>query len=122
MFDMSLLTKDKEKEKEKEKEKVPAVKKKKGNTKVWFWANECKYDVILDNVKNVGWKLVHDERFESKANMYWVDVASIHERMRSMQPWQTINHFPGMPNIARKNRMGQNLNKMLKLFPVCQLM
>jgi hypothetical protein len=22
-----------------------------------------------------------------------------------------------MPNIARKNRMGQNLNKMLKLFP-----
>lgn len=28
-----------------------------------------------------------------------------------------INHFPGMPNIARKNRMGQNLNKMLKLFP-----
>ena len=28
-----------------------------------------------------------------------------------------INHFPGMPNIARKNRMGQNLNKMLKIFP-----
>ena len=35
----------------------------------------------------------------------------------SIQPWQMINHFPGMPNIARKNRMGQNLNKMLKIFP-----
>ncbi|KAJ1440827.1 tubulin-tyrosine ligase/Tubulin polyglutamylase, partial [Ochromonadaceae sp. CCMP2298] len=39
------------------------------------------------------------------------------EHFRSIQPWQTINHFPGMPNIARKNRMGQNLNKMLKMFP-----
>jgi hypothetical protein len=93
-------------------------KKKKANTKVWFWAAECKYEVILGNVRELGWKTVEDERCESKANLYWIDVAAIHERFRTIQPWQTINHFPGMPNIARKNRMGQNLNRMLKMFPV----
>lgn len=66
----------------------------------------------------VKWKLVDDEKYESKVNVYWIDVATIHERFRMIQSWQIINHFPGMPNLARKNRMGQNLNKMLKLFPV----
>ena len=93
-------------------------KKKKTNNKVWFWANDCKYEVILETVKNRNWKLISDERLEARSNLYWVDVATIHERFRTIQPWQTINHFPGMPNIARKNRMGQNLNRMLKMFPV----
>lgn len=92
-------------------------KKRKTNTRVWFWVDECRYSVIVDNVKGLGWKLVDEERHESKSNMYWIDVAAIHERFRSIQAWQTINHFPGMPNIARKNRMGQNLNRMLKIFP-----
>eukprot|EP01038_Epipyxis_sp_PR26KG_P005590 gene5590-7718_t len=91
--------------------------KKKKKSKVLFWANECKYPVILEHVKSIGWKLIDDERLESKVNCYWIDVASINEHFRTIQPWQTINHFPGMPNIARKNRMGQNLNKMLKLYP-----
>ena len=92
-------------------------KKTKPNSKVWFWASECRYDVILNNVKGLGWRLIEDERNETKSNVYWIDVAAIHERFRSIQPWQMINHFPGMPNIARKNRMGQNLNRMLKMFP-----
>jgi Tubulin-tyrosine ligase family len=92
-------------------------KKRRTNTRVWFWVDECRYSVIVDNVKGLGWKLVDEERHESKSNMYWIDVAAIHERFRSIQAWQTINHFPGMPNIARKNRMGQNLNRMLKMFP-----
>lgn len=50
-------------------------------------------------------------------HIHWVDVANIHERMRIMQPWQRINHFPGMTNIARKARLSQNLEKMRKAFP-----
>jgi hypothetical protein len=92
-----------------------------GNTKVWFWANECKYEVILDNVAKMKWRLITDEKYEPKCNIYWIDVATIHERFRTIQPWQIINHFPGMPNIARKNRMGQNLNRMLKMFPVNEM-
>jgi tubulin polyglutamylase TTLL6/13 len=91
--------------------------KKKKQNRVLFWAPECKYSVIFDRVKEIGWRLVDDEKSESKVNLFWIDVATIHERFRSIQPWQCINHFPGMPNIARKNRMGQNLNKMLKIFP-----
>ena len=92
-------------------------KKRRTNTRVWFWVDECKYSVVVDNVKGLGWKIVDEERHEAKSNVYWIDVAAIHERFRSIQAWQTINHFPGMPNIARKNRMGQNLNRMLKMFP-----
>ena len=86
-------------------------------SKVWFWAEDCKYQVILDNAKKQQWRLVRDERYESKANIYWIDVSAIHERFKVVLPWQIVNHFPGMPNIARKNRMGQNLNKMLKVYP-----
>ena len=85
--------------------------------KVWFWSPECKYDVVLDNAKETGFKLQDDEKQESKANLYWVDVATINDRLRTIQPWQVINHFPGMPNIARKQKMGANLNKMQKKYP-----
>lgn len=116
----------------------PRAKRIRTNGTVLFWSPDCRYEVIVNNVKrlhqdeesnksNEGtsssiittprWECVEDERYENKSNVYWIDVSSIHERFRTIQPWQVINHFPGMPNIARKNRMGQNLNKMLKLFP-----
>eukprot|EP00607_Mallomonas_marina_P002526 CAMPEP_0182433974 /NCGR_PEP_ID=MMETSP1167-20130531/66783_1 /TAXON_ID=2988 /ORGANISM="Mallomonas Sp, Strain CCMP3275" /LENGTH=371 /DNA_ID=CAMNT_0024623301 /DNA_START=60 /DNA_END=1172 /DNA_ORIENTATION=+ len=93
------------------------ARKKPNDNRVWFWANECKYEVILDKVRSIGWKLVEDEKNESRCNIFWVDISAIHDRMKTLQAWQVINHFPGMPNIARKNRMGQNLNRMLKIFP-----
>lgn len=91
--------------------------KKKKTVKPMFWAPECKYSVIMDVAQEYGWKLVDEERLQSKVNLFWVDVALIHERFRTILPWQCMNHFPGMPNIARKNRMGQNLNRMQKIFP-----
>ena len=67
-----------------------------GKSKVWFWAPDCKYQVILNNAKKLNWKLVRDERNEHKNNIYWIDVSTIHERFKIIQPWQMINHFPGM--------------------------
>jgi hypothetical protein len=96
----------------------PSIKKKKPNDVVWFWANDCRYSVILDHVASLGWSLIEDERKENRCNVFWIDVSTINERFRTILPWQIINHFPGMPNIARKNRMGQNLNRMIKVFPV----
>lgn len=49
--------------------------------------------------------------------MYWVDVSCINDRLAKLKPWQRINHFPGMTNIARKNRMAQNLERMRREFP-----
>ena len=83
-----------------------------------MWSTECKYSVIVNKAQDLGWKLTEAEKRELRCNLYWVDVALIHERMSKVQPWQMINHFPGMPNIARKNRMAQHLNRMAKVHPV----
>jgi len=83
----------------------------------WFWAPECRYDVIKNVAKECGYKLQDDEKNEAKSNIFWIDVATIQERFTRVLPWQMVNHFPGMPNIARKQRMGQNLNKMQRIYP-----
>ena len=75
--------------------KRPASGAKKKQKVVWFFATECKYSVILKRVKEIQWKCVIAEKNESKCNLYWVDVATIQERFKTIQPWQCINHFPG---------------------------
>jgi tubulin polyglutamylase TTLL6/13 len=97
--------------------KVVIKEKPKKRARVLFWSAECKYSVILERANEHDWKPVDDEKQQGKVNILWIDVATIHEHFRSIQPWQCINHFPGMPNVARKNKMGQNLNKLLKVFP-----
>lgn len=52
------------------------------NSKVYFWSSECKYSVIIDRVKELDWKLVDSERYESRVNLIWVDVSTIHEHFR----------------------------------------
>jgi len=93
------------------------TRKRKPADKVWVWGGEARYSVVLNKINSLGWKTIQDEKKESRCNLFWIDSATIHERFRSILPWQMINHFPGMPNIARKNRMGQNLNKIAKVFP-----
>ena len=89
---------------------------------VTFCTVDCKYECVREAAQAQGWRLVGDsersteEEIES-CNVYWVDVASIGERMAKLRPWQRINHIPGMTNIARKARLAQNLEKMRREFP-----
>eukprot|EP01040_Poterioochromonas_malhamensis_P013614 gene13613-15000_t len=78
---------------------VTTTKKKKTGTqtRIYFWASECKYSVILDLVSELDWKLVEDERLQNRINLFWIDVATIHEHFKHIQPWQMINHFPVKP-------------------------
>ncbi|CAM9872544.1 unnamed protein product [Choristocarpus tenellus] len=79
---------------------------------------ECKYDVVREAARTMGWKLVDVEsETQRKCHIYWVDVANIIERLNQLRPWQRINHFPGMSNVARKGRMAQNLDRMRRTFP-----
>ena len=50
------------------------------------------------------------------ANVIWIDTSNIRDYFHGIQPWQTINHFPGMSNIARKSRLAQNLEAMRQRF------
>jgi hypothetical protein len=52
------------------------------NSKVFFWQSECKYSVIIDRVKELDWNLVEGEKYESRVNLIWVDVSTIHEHFR----------------------------------------
>ena len=65
-----------------------------------------RYPVILNAVKEKGWKLVGatNEDLNGKncpnselpvCNIHWVDVANINERFSKIAPWQRFNHFPG---------------------------
>lgn len=95
---------------------------------VLMCVTDCKYDVVREAARERGWKLV-DEDAETSAggagggsttrrcHVYWVDVPVIAERMQQLQPWQRINHFPGMSNVSRKSRLAQNLDRMRRSFP-----
>jgi tubulin polyglutamylase TTLL6/13 len=84
--------------------------------RIVFNISDTKYDVV----KYVGrrlykWKLTHDP--ETEWDVCWTDNAVQVEQLAKMQPFQKINHFPGMYSLARKNHLGRNLMRMKKQFP-----
>jgi len=51
-------------------------------------------------------------------DLAWLDAGGFTpEILSNMNPFQRINHFLGMYNIARKNTLGINLKRFLKEFP-----
>ncbi len=49
-------------------------------------------------------------------DIYWTDAGVLPERIAKMKPYQKVNHFPGMFQLARKNHLARNLIKMAKKF------
>ncbi|KAL7543071.1 hypothetical protein ACHAWF_007319 [Thalassiosira exigua] len=87
-----------------------------------FLAGEaCLYSVIRRSALSLGWKLVGEdssERAKRSCHVIWVDRSFVNDKLfLSIQPWQRINHFPGMTNICRKARLAQSLEIMRKRFP-----
>lgn len=91
----------------------------------------CRYPVVRAAAVKMGWRLVdnkHNNKNKHKSNsalanpqqsctVLWVDVSIVADYFLLVQPWQCINHFPGMVNIARKTRLAQNLEAMRRVFP-----
>lgn len=76
-----------------------------------------KYEVIRHvGSKILNYKLSTDEEDE-KWDVLWTDCAVQPEKLSKMQPYQKINHFPGMYSISRKNYLAMNLAKLKKKFP-----
>ena len=49
-------------------------------------------------------------------DIFWTDQGVLPERIAKMKPYQKVNHFPGMFQLARKNHLARNLLKMQKEF------
>ncbi|KAL9187839.1 hypothetical protein ACHAXT_006217 [Thalassiosira profunda] len=89
---------------------------------ITFLAGEaCLYSVVKRSAVSLGWKLVGEdanERAKRNCDVIWIDKSFYNDRLfLSIQPWQRINHFPGMTNICRKARLAQSLELMRKKFP-----
>jgi tubulin polyglutamylase TTLL6/13 len=75
------------------------------------------YPVVKSVLKKVfGFKLTTDDNDED-CDLYWFDGAVPTEKLGRMKPYQKINHFPGMYELARKSNLARNLNRLRKLFP-----
>jgi len=56
---------------------------------------ECKYAVVRDCAKALGWRISSSE--ESKMfTIKWIDLSIGSERVVPLKNFQLINHFPGM--------------------------
>ncbi|KAL3673866.1 hypothetical protein V7S43_001553 [Phytophthora oleae] len=80
----------------------------------------CRYEVVRRVARARGWKLVTDEKPEGKpsvCNLHWIDVPDILPTFKALLPYQKVNHFPGMANLACKSKLARNLERMKKLFP-----
>lgn len=80
----------------------------------------CRYEVVRKIVRDRGWVIVSDEsdpRAVAACNLHWVDVPEVQGKFTSLLPYQKLNHFPGMSNLARKSRLARNFDRLRKLFP-----
>lgn len=94
--------------------KLPPPRKNKRPVK--FWVASCRYPVVKEAATKVGWKLIDSEQSKESCNVLWVDTSNILDHFVTIKPWQRINHFPGIINIARKTKLAENLQKMKEKF------
>jgi len=90
--------------------------KKKSKAKVVFNISETRYEVVRHVArKMMNYKLTSEPEVEW--DVLWTDNAVQPETLARMQPFQKINHFPGMYSLARKNHLARHLMRMKKAFP-----
>ena len=91
------------------------------NQEITFLAGDaCLYSVVKQCALSLGWKLICEDANEiAKRNCHvvWIDRSFNDNIFLTIQPWQRINHFPGMTNICKKASMARNLELMKKEFP-----
>ncbi|GAB9466705.1 hypothetical protein Gpo141_00004072 [Globisporangium polare] len=80
----------------------------------------CKYEVVRKIARDRGWQMITDENDKAgiaSCNLHWIDVPDFVNTFKILLPYQKVNHFPGMSNLARKSKLARNFERMKKLFP-----
>jgi len=83
----------------------------------------CKYQAVVDATESLNWRVCDDED-ETEWNVFWTDTSVTSTFVSSLQPYQRVNHFPGMYQISRKcdlaaalGRMAERLPEAFRFFP-----
>ena len=77
------------------------------------------HDSSLSKFQDSNSSMFATESFNSnKWHIIWFDTPGIqNDRNIEIKSYQKINHFAAMSDIARKDSLARNLNRMNKLFP-----
>ncbi len=97
--------------KKKKKVMVPSKKK-----RLIMNVSSTKYSVVRYVAKSV-YKMKLTCSDEEDWDIFWTDSAVQCDKLYRMKNYQRINHFPGMYNLARKNHLARNLQRMQRHFP-----
>ncbi|KAI8835404.1 tubulin-tyrosine ligase family-domain-containing protein, partial [Chytriomyces cf. hyalinus JEL632] len=92
--------------------KSPATKAKK--KKLTVNTTNCKYDIVRQCTTEHGLRIVGDSEPWS---LFWIDTGVSVQRVLEMEPYQKINHFPGMHEICRKDYLARNLGRLSRILP-----
>jgi hypothetical protein len=88
---------------------------KKNHRRIVISLVSCKYDVVAQAARGLGWRCTADDTEEY--NLLWNDSYVPFDTIASLNKYQKANHFPGMSELAKKNLLAKNLNRMSKALP-----
>jgi tubulin polyglutamylase TTLL6/13 len=83
--------------------------------KLYLNIAHTQYPVVKEVGKLFNFKITRND--DADWDIIWLDGQLPPERMLRMKSHQKANHYPGMYALSRKNHLGRNLMKMMKLFP-----
>ena len=87
---------------------------KKNHRRIVISLNSCKYDVVAQAARGLGWRCsTEDEEY----NLLWNDSYIPFDSIANLNKYQKANHFPGMSELAKKNLLAKNLNRISKALP-----
>ena len=59
----------------------------------------------------------HNQKVAKEWDVSWHDLSITPDFLAKLNPWQKVNHYPGMYSITRKNHLARNLMRMKRAFP-----
>ena len=88
------------------------AKKKRKEASVLLCVSNCKYSVVREAAKGLGWCTT--ENSAKDWDVFWMDWSVNPERVCGLRDGQRLNHFPGMSQICRKGDLSRNVARMVK--------
>ena len=67
----------------------------------------------------MGWKISKEDDWTKKDfDLWWSDLGIDGSFFSQLKPYQKVNHFPAMFQIARKTFLAKNLKRLQRLYPM----